>query len=346
MDPDLGPRVHNKKLMSSAAAPASPSASSEGSARNAAKRAPRSRAWCFTLNNYETFFPGREWDKPQELFSAEYLCYGLEKAPETGTPHLQGYARFKNQVGLSTVKKLCATCHWEISRGSPEQNIEYCSKDGKFFEMGKRPAIASKRGGEATMEKWARTKRLAITGQIDDVDPDHFVQHYRTLQAIRKDYQVKPEDLPAVCGVWIYGEAGVGKSYKARKDYPDAYFKACNKWWDSYQGEDNVIIDDFDKSHDVLGHHLKLWADRYAFPAESKGSCLQIRPKRVIVTSQYAIDDIWPDPETRAALRRRFTQVYMGPRRPHTPGPVFTPVPLTRQIAVNPTQETIIVEDE
>lgn len=117
------------------------------------------------------------------------------------------------------------------------------------------------------------------------------------------------QHLADVCGTWIFGESGAGKTRAALSAFPDAFIKPRNKWWDGYQYEDVVIVDDVDKFNVSLGGDFKDWADFSAFIGEFKGGSRRIRPKQIIVTSQYMIEDIWTDPETREALNRRFKVV-------------------------------------
>lgn len=106
---------------------------------------------------------------------------------------------------------------------------------------------------------------------------------------------------------WLWGPSGTGKSKYVRDTYGDSLFdKPCNKWWDGYQGEETVLLDDFGNEHHVLGHYLKRWADHYPFKAEAKGTVHEIRPVRICVTSNYHPSEIWEDPKMLEPILRRF----------------------------------------
>lgn len=148
---------------------------------------------------------------------------------------------------------------------------------------------------------------------MDDIDSEVYIKYYRTLKEIGKDNQPRPEDLHSgtQVGYWYYGETGAGKSHAAYNEFPSHYRKiANNKWFDGYQGEPTIILDDFDKSFHYMGFHLKIWADRYAFVAESKGGSKMIRPKQCVITSNVAPWDIWADDATLQPILRRFKVVH------------------------------------
>lgn len=266
----------------------------------------RTRKYCFTINNY-TDEDILHLDKVKD--EATYLIYGKEVGEEN-TPHLQGFIYFKIVKSFNQIKKMLPRAHIEKAKGSVLQNYEYCSKDGDYVEFGDKPK-SSKEKGEVTKRKWEESIQSAKDGDLDNISPELFVRYYSTFKKIKKDYMKKVPDSDDVTGVWIYGKAGCGKSRKAREDYPNAYFKMVNKWWDGYQDEEFVIIDDVDPKHDMLAYHFKIWADRYAFLAESKGGAMLIRPKKIIVTSQYKISDCFKDQETIDALERRFEELFI-----------------------------------
>lgn len=91
--------------------------------------------WCFTLNNYTS----EEVELVNALYPDHvgYLVYGIEVG-ESGTPHLQGYVQLLKKSRISVPKKLIPRAHWEQSRGTPDQAVAYCKKDGDVKEFGTR----------------------------------------------------------------------------------------------------------------------------------------------------------------------------------------------------------------
>lgn len=259
------------------------------------------QGWCFTLNN-----PDPAVDSYDALRDAAVYLIVANEVGESGTPHHQGYVYFKTRKSLKQLKKFLPRAHLEIQRGTCDQAIDYCKKDGEFEEFGVAP-LSRKRKGELGKEYWDEQLSLAKKGRIEECDSKLQITHFNALNAIAARYAPMPDNNEDIDNDWYYGPTGTGKSYKARTENPGAYLKMCNKWWDGYNGEDVVIIEDFDKNHAVLGHHLKIWADRYAFPAEVKGSKLNLRPKRIIVTSNWSPAEIWPaEPQTLEPITRRF----------------------------------------
>lgn len=269
----------------------------------------RSRGWVFTINNYteddEAFCGELFW-----VNKAKYVVVGKEVAPTTLTPHLQGYVYFHNQIRFSTLKEWHPTAYWFKARGNPDQNHKYCTKAGDYLELGEKPLTYSESGKKSAKERW----ELAKAGEFEELDPEH-IKVYEYIHAKFHDV----DDNPIMQNYWFCGPSGCGKSSKVRNDYTDFYIKGMNKWWDGYKHEEVVLLDDFDPSHGWLAYHLKIWGDHYKFPAEVKGGSMVIRPKIVIVTSQYTIAQCFrhadgsPNEEAIDAMHRRFQELkYSG----------------------------------
>lgn len=272
----------------------------------------RSRKYVFTLNN------------PTELATedllhtpARYICFGKEIAPTTGTPHLQGFVYFSHGKTLSAVRKLLFGAHIEPARGTFSQCIDYCRKDGDFYEHGERPHDPIDIG-DKERSRWAKALESARSGDFDSIDPQILLCHYGSINRIRNDSVSVPAALPVTTGTWIIGPSGCGKSRGCREKYPGLYPKPLNKWWDGYKFEPVVLIDDVDHSHSSwIGGFLKIWADHYGFIAEAKGKSLSIRPERLLVTSQYSIAQLFSvDKPLVEALERRFRVIECLPGIP------------------------------
>jgi len=261
----------------------------------------RSLGWCFTLNNYTE-------EERTALIGTQcrYMVVGREIGAE-GTNHLQGFVQFeKPGKTLAACKKLNARAHWESSKGSIDQNYAYCTKDGDFEEVGVKPMTQQKKG-EAEKHRWDEILSAAQDGRLEDIPAEVRLKYPRNIAYIRQEATRKQvlKDTEEE-NLWIYGPTKTGKSLMARTLYPDLYLKMCNKWWDGYEQQDVVLLEDFDQQHDKLVHYLKIWADRYPFPAETKGGSFVIRPRRIIVTSNYHPEDIWTKQPDLAPILRRF----------------------------------------
>ena len=85
-----------------------------------------SKNWCFTLNNWTS-------DELDEISSIVPKICDLslvgKEVGESGTPHLQGFMTFKVKCRPLS-HNLPKRMHWKKCKGTIQQNIVYCEKEG------------------------------------------------------------------------------------------------------------------------------------------------------------------------------------------------------------------------
>lgn len=265
------------------------------------ERGPQSRNWVFTLNNYTE----AEWNQLWSM-TYKYMVIGLEIG-ENGTPHLQGYVQFTNSRYRPNINP---RVHWEPARGTPSQAADYCKKEGQFVEQGAISVPAT--------EQWQN-----LITQIQSNDVDKNTQIYARYEGYvrRRMLELNPvhtlSEWDGELGernFWYVGATGTGKSRSARRFAGSLGYYArpasLGKWWDGYNGEEFIIIEDWDPSHAEYVGSLKVWSDHYGFLAEIKGGTVPVPGTIVlIVTSQYTLEECFARYEDCTALARRFTVI-------------------------------------
>nr|WAE42521.1 MAG: replication associated protein [Cressdnaviricota sp.] len=261
-----------------------------------------SKYWCFT--SYE--------DDPPEFSDHHmtYLVWGLEICPDTGREHWQSYVEFKIRKRFSAVKKMLGPHHLEARKGTAEEASMYCKEDGAWEEFGKLSYTCQGRS-EALGEAIRTITEGGTLKKIAEIAPVAIVCYHRGLEKLIK---LREPDVPAWRNVEVevhWGATGTGKTRQAMEKFPDLYrfriSESGGEWWDGYEGQDVVLIDDF--ASDIRLTSLLQTLDGYRLPLWIKGGQTMARWTRVIITSNLDPATWYPhgNPEHKAALARRIT---------------------------------------
>lgn len=254
-----------------------------------------SKRWCFTLNNPTTV---------PKFDGCTYLCYGREIG-ESGTPHLQGFVVFKSNKRLSGCVKWLPGAHFEKTHGTNEQAASYCKKDGDYTEEGVMPNDTPARKSIA----WKDVIQSARDGTLEEKYPAVYVHNNRWYHQERQAH-IKLAPLDGTCGYWIYGPSGTGKTTAVYDKFgiDKVYDKGVNKWWDGYSNEETVLIDDVTTENGkFIASFLLRWADKFPVRVETKGGMLRVRPKRIVITSNFTLEEVFANTGVdMIALARRF----------------------------------------
>lgn len=90
--------------------------------------------WVFTLNNYNSSINYVDYFK--QFDSIKRCVWGFERAPETGTNHLQGYLEYVRSQRLNTCRTIFSRARWSKAVASPAANFNYCVKGGSYGYIG------------------------------------------------------------------------------------------------------------------------------------------------------------------------------------------------------------------
>nr|QXP07784.1 MAG: replication associated protein [Arizlama virus] len=274
----------------------------------------RGTFWMWTLNN-----PTEEEKAAMQTIQStcpemKFLLYQLEEG-EQHTPHLQGYLELKSRKTLRQTQSLFGLgqrIHLDLRRGTQQQAVDYVTKeDGRLqgpWEFGTRSSGGGERSDLATIQKLIRDDGWTDRRIADEFFSQwcHYGNAFRRYRSICIPARAHKTEVTV-----IVGPPGTGKSRYAMDNYPSAYWKQRSIWWDNYDGEHDVVIDDFYGwlPYDSL---LRL-CDRYPLLCEVKGGQVNFVAKRICITSNHTPAQWYKNVGNIDAFIRRVTSwMYLG----------------------------------
>ncbi len=262
----------------------------------------KTRSWICTWNNPTKSFD-EFWSDLSEL-NCTFLIGQKEKGAN-GTEHYQFFCRFKNANRIAFWKKYNKSIHAEFARDE-QASIDYCSKEDSRIEgpwtFGQYKVDQKKFQSVAIL---AKKTVFEMGSELNAPQFNQAIKAVQTFNLLTADSYTGPREC-----FWLYGPTGVGKSRYVKSFNP--FMKACNKWWDGYQQQQEVLIDDLEKDSKFIGHFLKLWGDPYGhLTGEVKNGTIKLSFQRLWITSNYSIGEVFP-PQSDIALyesiKRRFIE--------------------------------------
>ncbi|AIF76262.1 Rep [Bat associated circovirus 6] len=266
--------------------------------------------WCFTLNNWTEEEYGTICSSLEGR--VKYLIIGKEVG-EKGTPHLQGFVNLTKKVRRSTLKQLlkCTRVHVEPARGTDLENQRYCQKQKDYLEVGK-PQCQGKSSALQEALRMLQTSNGDL-GKVAASFPEVYVRHGRGMRDYVNVSGLVPRREKKTTAIVLVGPPGVGKTKYVMQQIGEdtSYWKPRGPWWDGYQQQTCVVLDDFYGW--VCFDELLRVLDRYPLKVPIKGGFVEFNSDIVYITSNKEPQE-WYNEEnicgTMEALFRRFNKVY------------------------------------
>ncbi len=266
----------------------------------------QARNWCFTD------FDMIEFEKIYEEYNdiVRYIGWGLEKCPKTGKMHQQGWVQFVNKKRIGGVKKIMGSkkIHLEACRGSEIENEKYCAKDNNFKFLGRFKVQGQRSDLESIKKALDAGENLMYVAENHFGD---FIRYHKGFQAYKKMVDKKrTKKFRDIQVTFVTGPTGTNKTRNAVESNPDAYMiQGANlKWFDGYDMEKTLIIDEYNNDIGITG--LLNLLDGYQLRLETKGSHTYANWNKVVITTNLKKEEIHAQAKEAhiAALGRRVTK--------------------------------------
>lgn len=254
------------------------------------------------------------WEDIETLLamSCRGIVFQEEVSPTTGERHLQGFVRFDNGLKMAQIKQRMKRndVHLEPSV-APSAAVEYCRKgetrDGECYEEGD---LHFEQGKSLQVRNMIEEMRGGATlSYIVAEYPVECLRHSRGIQFIKfwNEREQRSHDRELRVCVLI-GSPGTGKS-RAAYEYDRGLYKVDRAaaggevWFDGYDGESTLLIDDFYGW--IPYSQLLNLLDRYPLRLATKGGHTYAKWDTVIITSNAEPWQWYREACDFAALTRR-----------------------------------------
>lgn len=254
-----------------------------------------------------------------DRLEATYAIAGVETCPDTGRLHLQCFVSPGKRRCLEKFRRDWHNFHIEQRRGSKFANFKYCSKSGKYFELGERPTETARdrRTGkqEILVSIFERLERGESSVAVFKDHPGLILQYGRRYRELLGEYRSIVRSWKSQVVV-LWGPTGSGKT---RRSYRELSF-LCGKsvwwspdlslqWFDGYSGHKGALFDDFspnesEGSESIFRLLLRL-LDRYPVRVPVKGGFVEWSPRLIYFTSNTHPNLWFPNISYDAPLLRR-----------------------------------------
>lgn len=245
----------------------------------------------------------------------DYIVAREEHKEEDGgaAHHLHVYLKTKNPVDIREPSFLdVGEAHGNYQGCRSNRAVmKYVTKDGEYITNIDLEAVE-----EARQTKKAIGKRL-MTGTslsaMTQEDPS-LIFGYKRLKVDLLEFRLDTyqKKLRTVKAFWLWGPTGTGKSHRALAMMGETYYMKAghNKWWDGYEGQKNVWIDELPLEAAVWNmNYMKRWSDKYPCMVEVKNSTAYLEVELLVVTAQHSIRQFYgrsfPGEPEKASMNER-----------------------------------------